>query len=132
MVHSTGRYKSLIIASCISSCIGFLLLVLRWHGHTNFWESLYTVFCGFGTGISTSAVFLALNASIAKEQSAVASSGFYLSGTLGEVFFISLSTAGLGATVRKVLTRRFEGLVDRAEVFDLLIKTFPLHSVFTS
>lgn len=73
---------------------------------------------------------MALNASIAKEQSAVASSGFYLSGTLGEVFFISLSTAGLEATVRKVLTRRFRDLVDRAEVFDLLIESFPLHSIY--
>lgn len=87
------------------------------------------MFSGFGTGIATSAVFVALNASIAKEHSAVASSSFYLSGTLGEVFFISISTAGLGATVRKILTVRFRGLEDGAEVRFSLIGRYPPHSV---
>lgn len=37
----SGRYKALIITAVSLSSFSYLLLMLRWHGNTNFWESLY-------------------------------------------------------------------------------------------
>jgi hypothetical protein len=37
----SGRYKTLIILAVTLSSFSYLLLMLRWHGNTNIWESLY-------------------------------------------------------------------------------------------
>ena len=37
----TGRYKFLAVLAAISSAVCYVLLILRWHGKTNVWESLY-------------------------------------------------------------------------------------------
>jgi hypothetical protein len=37
----SGRYKRLIILAVTLSSFSYALLMLRWHGNTNVWESLY-------------------------------------------------------------------------------------------
>jgi hypothetical protein len=37
----SGRYKRLIILAAALSSFSYVLLMLRWHGNTNVWESLY-------------------------------------------------------------------------------------------
>jgi hypothetical protein len=46
IIKGTGRYKALIIFSAISSITSYALMLLRWHGETNWLESLY-VFPGY-------------------------------------------------------------------------------------
>lgn len=41
MITSSGRYKALCVFATLSGCSSYLLLMLRWHGNTNWWESLY-------------------------------------------------------------------------------------------
>lgn len=36
----TGHYKGLILLGTICSSSSYLLLMVRWHGHTNWLESL--------------------------------------------------------------------------------------------
>lgn len=38
---STGRYKWLVYLATLMSASAYALLILRWHGNTNWWESLY-------------------------------------------------------------------------------------------
>ena len=42
-VPRTGRYKGLIIFGTLASASSYLLLMLRWHGHTNWLESMYII-----------------------------------------------------------------------------------------
>lgn len=62
-----------------------MLLMLRWHGHTNIWESLYIVPAGFGTGVAQVATFISTQAAVDKEHKAVATGGLYLSVQIGLV-----------------------------------------------
>ena len=39
--YSTGRYKWLIYLASLMSASSYTLLLLRWHGRTNWVESLY-------------------------------------------------------------------------------------------
>ena len=39
----TGRYKLLVTLAVTCSSLSYLLLMLRWHGNTNWWESLYII-----------------------------------------------------------------------------------------
>ncbi len=41
----TGGYKAVILASSLFASIGYALLIIRWSGNTNWWESLY-IFLG--------------------------------------------------------------------------------------
>jgi hypothetical protein len=40
-IHRTGRYKAVILGSSILASVGYILLVIRWCGDTNWWESMY-------------------------------------------------------------------------------------------
>jgi hypothetical protein len=66
-------------------------MILRWHGHTSFLESLYIVPGGFGNGIALSAMFVALTAGI-------------------EHCEISIASALLQSTLRKQLRISLEGI----------------------
>jgi len=40
LISRTGRYKGLVIIGSLTSSVSYLVLMFRWHGHTNWWESL--------------------------------------------------------------------------------------------
>jgi hypothetical protein len=84
-------------------------MILRWHGHTSFLESLYIVPGGFGNGIALSAMFVVLTAGIDHCEMAIGSSGLYLSSNVGMVAGISIASALLQSTLRKQLRISLEG-----------------------
>jgi MFS family permease len=43
LINRSGRYKALVVFACLSSLLSYSLLLLRWHGHTNWLESLYII-----------------------------------------------------------------------------------------
>jgi hypothetical protein len=91
-------------------------MVLRWHGHTSFLESLYIIPGGFGNGIALSTTFIALTAGVEQGQMAIASSGLYLSSNIGMVAGLSIAAAILQSTLRKELRIGLEGEDRREEV----------------
>lgn len=93
-----------------------MLLMLRWHGHTSFLESLYIIPGGFGNGIALSATFVGLTAALDPSQIAVASSGLYLSSNIGNVAGLSVGSAVLQTTLQKQLRIALEGHHKREEV----------------
>ncbi|KAF2119489.1 major facilitator superfamily transporter [Lophiotrema nucula] len=111
-IRRTGRYKSQILLATLFAAFAYLLLILRWHGHTNWLESLYIIPGGFGTGVAQSAVFIALQAGIDPKHTAVAAAALYLSSSVGMV----TGMAGVSATLQEMLRR---GLVRRIGNFDL-------------
>ncbi|KAJ3535826.1 hypothetical protein NM208_g6975 [Fusarium decemcellulare] len=99
IIRRTGRYKALIIFAAISSITSYTLMLLRWHGQTNWAESIYVFPGGLGTGIAHSAAFIALQASIDPKDKAAAASGLFMTITLGAI----VGMAATSATIQGVL-----------------------------
>jgi hypothetical protein len=116
MNYRTGRYKFILAIGALSSSTAYLLMMLRWHGHTSFLESLYIIPGGFGNGIVLSASFISLTAGVEPCQVAIASSGLYLSSNIGMVGGLSVSTAVLLSTLTKQLRISLEGMDDMERV----------------
>lgn len=130
-VYRSGRYKVLCTFATISSSICYLLLMLRWHGDTNWLESLYIVpgyvlsklpataetdarltsyDSGFGTGIAQSALFISLQAVVSAEHMAPAVSMMYLSTRVCMMTGLVSSSATMRHFLRIGLRGRLDGL----------------------
>ncbi|KAM0545589.1 hypothetical protein ACHAPJ_011289 [Fusarium lateritium] len=100
IIKRTGRYKALIVFASVSSITSYALMLLRWHGQTNWLESLYVFPGGLGMGIAQSAAFIALQASIDPKDKAAAASGIFLSVTLGAVVGMASTSATIQGFLR--------------------------------
>lgn len=112
----TGRYRLPTVGAAVVASIGYLLLILRWHGNTNIWESLYIIPGGFGTGVALSTTFIALTASIASSDMAIAAAGLYQAQNIGVVVGLSITSAILQGTLRPMLDWRLNGFKDKSTV----------------
>ncbi|KAL6703416.1 hypothetical protein ACN47E_009675 [Coniothyrium glycines] len=110
IINKTGRYKALILVATIASSSSYLLLILRWHGNTNWAESLYIFPGGFGTGIVQSALFISLQAAIDPAYTAIAASTLYLTSSVGMLSGMAGVSAVLQGTLRKGLAQRLDKL----------------------
>ncbi|KAF2704667.1 MFS general substrate transporter [Pleomassaria siparia CBS 279.74] len=106
IIKRTGRYKALISFAAACSSSAYLLLIFRWHGHTNWLESMYIIPAGFGTGILQSALFVSLQAAIETKHVAVAASSLYLANNVGSI----AGMAGCSVVIQEGLKR---GLLTR-------------------
>ncbi|TVY80511.1 Vacuolar membrane amino acid uptake transporter fnx2 [Lachnellula suecica] len=118
VIKRTGRYRLVSILGASSAVLSYSLMMLRWHGHTSFLESLYIIPGGFGNGIALSASFIALTAGVDACQVAIASSGLYLSSSIGMVSGLSIAAALLQSTLRKQLRISLEGMEGREQIID--------------
>ncbi|PVH69662.1 MFS general substrate transporter [Cadophora sp. DSE1049] len=116
IIRRTGRYKLISILGAISASLSYTLMLVRWHGHTSFLESLYILPGGFGNGIALGVTFIALTAGVDPSQMAIAGSGLYLSSNIGMVGGLSIAAAVLQGTLRKQLRISLEGMEGRDEI----------------
>ncbi|KAK0648884.1 major facilitator superfamily domain-containing protein [Cercophora newfieldiana] len=106
IIKRSGRYKLLVVFSVTCSSLSYLLMMLRWHGNTNWWESLYIIPSGFGTGIAQSALFISLQVVIDPAHMAPAVSFMYLSTTVWITIGLPVSSAAMQASLRSTLQTR--------------------------
>jgi hypothetical protein len=85
-------------------------MMLRWHGNTNWWESLYIIPSGFGTGIAQSALFISLQVVMDPAHMAPAISFMYLSTTVWITIGLPISNAAMQASLRSTLQTRLTDL----------------------
>ncbi|KAK3989764.1 major facilitator superfamily domain-containing protein [Cladorrhinum sp. PSN332] len=121
IIKRSGRYKALIVLAVTCSSVSYLLLMLRWHGNTNIWESLYIFPSGFGTGVAQSAVFISLQAVVDPAHMAPAVSFMYLSSTIALTMGLSVSSAVEGVTLRWMLGHKLAGLGLGAEEIQKIV-----------
>lgn len=96
---STGRYRLLMVGATAATSFSYLLLLLRWHDHINFWESLYIFPAGFGTGITGGAAFISLQAVVTPKQRGPATAGLFLATQIG----IILGLAAVSAVILQIM-----------------------------
>ncbi|KAI1127072.1 major facilitator superfamily transporter [Nemania abortiva] len=106
VIRRTGGYKAVILGSSLFASIGYALLMIRWQGNTNWWESMYIVFGGFGAGMAGSAVFVSLNAVVDPEHKAVVTSGLQLSIPIGMLLGVTAASAVMLEVLQRVLDKR--------------------------
>jgi hypothetical protein len=104
----TGSYKLVLTVATITSASAYLLLLLRWHGHTNIWEAFYIFPGGFGTGAVQTGVFVAVQAATDPAHKAAALGGIWLTGTVGSIIGMTAVSAAtmqiMGRTLASVLS----------------------------
>ncbi|KAI1083054.1 major facilitator superfamily domain-containing protein [Whalleya microplaca] len=122
-IRRTGYYKAPLVFSGAVSFVCYGLLILRWNGNTNWWESLYIFPGGFGTGISLTAVFIALQASIDPTDKAVAASGLYLTMPVGSILGMASCNAVMQTVMPRDLTLRLYALgIGQSEAQEIIKK----------
>ncbi|KAH7033705.1 major facilitator superfamily domain-containing protein [Microdochium trichocladiopsis] len=121
-IKKTGHYKGLLLVGAAASFVSYTLLLWRWHGHTNWWESLYIVPGGFGTGVSLSAGFIALQAVIEPADKAVASSVLYMQLPIGSIIGVALSSAATLSGMRTALTQKLLHLGFESDVTKQIVE----------
>lgn len=89
-----------MVMATISSSLSYLLLLTRWHGNTNFWESLYIIPGGFGMGVVQSTVFISVQAAVNPANKAAATSGMYLSSSVGMILGLACVSAVVTETMK--------------------------------
>ncbi|KAF2475401.1 MFS general substrate transporter [Lindgomyces ingoldianus] len=108
IILRTGRYKLLLLSATLIATFGYLL-IFRWHGHTNWLESLYIVPGGFGTRVAQSAIFTSIQVDFDPQYTAVATSALFLSSSVR----IVARLASVGAVMQAMLWRGLNRRLDR-------------------
>ncbi|KAF3016166.1 hypothetical protein E8E14_009600 [Neopestalotiopsis sp. 37M] len=110
IIKKTGRYKALIMFATAAGMLCYLLLILRWQGHTNWAESMYIIPGGLGTGMAQTAVFVALQASISPRDRSSATSALFLIGPMATTMVMAVGSALIVAGLRRGLLVRLTAL----------------------
>ncbi|KIX07140.1 uncharacterized protein Z518_05117 [Rhinocladiella mackenziei CBS 650.93] len=123
VISQTGRYKLLTILSNLAGCVGYVLVLLRWRGNTNWAETLYISFGGFASGANQSTTFIHLAASLDPSEIAIAGTTLYLSQSLFLLVGIQLATAVLRARLRINLNTSLKGIKHQAKIIESAISS---------
>ncbi|KAL1889158.1 hypothetical protein Sste5346_009107 [Sporothrix stenoceras] len=128
-VSRTGRYRAAAVVSGLFGVVGYGIMIWRWVAGPAFYpvaDDLWIFFAGAATGTAHSAAFMALAAGLSAQQAdiggednasvAIASSGIYLSGNVGGMVGLSLSSALL----QNVLASKLRQFLDPATVDKVL------------
>lgn len=116
IISKTGRYKTLTIAASATASVGYLLVLIRWHGSTSWPEVLYIFFGGFGSGVILSTTFIHLAASLESNEMAIAGTTLYLATNLFLLVGIQLSTTILHARLRASLDADLDAVRHKRKV----------------
>lgn len=108
-IRRTGNYKPVLVAAGLIACISYVLQVTRWNGHTGFWESLYIVFGGVGSGSASSAAFVSMTAFLEPEEIAMATGGYLLLLSFSITAGITSNYTLLGTVFRRQLQSQLHG-----------------------
>ncbi|KAG9237112.1 major facilitator superfamily domain-containing protein [Amylocarpus encephaloides] len=115
-IRRRGRYKILVILATLWSMTAYSLLIIRWRGHTNMLESLYIFGGGAGMGISYSALFIALAASLTEEEFPIAGSRLYMFMSIGSATGISVSGTIFKRVAKKGLLTSLSPMKNGVEI----------------
>lgn len=115
-ISKVGKYKSFTVLGCSFGCFGFLMLIFRFRGETNAYEVIYLIPAGMAMGIAISTMFTHVIASTTKQETAIASSCFYLFANLGLLLGLNFSNALLHFRFFALSGKLLEGIEGKTKV----------------
>ncbi|KAL6248669.1 hypothetical protein RBB50_004924 [Rhinocladiella similis] len=116
IIQVTGRYKGLTIFASAAASVGYLLILLRWHGTTHWTELIYFLLGGFGSGVIQSTSFVHLAASLDQSEIAIAGTCLYLTQNIFMLVGIQGATAVLQPHLKASLERDLSGVENKAKI----------------
>ncbi|CAG8416725.1 unnamed protein product [Penicillium salamii] len=108
-IRRTGQFKALLILAGLIASISYALLYLRWNGDTGFWESLFILPGGLGTGVASASAFVAMTAMLPAEEVAMATAGFMLLVGFSMTAGVTTSNSVLGMEFQTQLKKNLHG-----------------------
>ncbi|KAJ6142514.1 hypothetical protein N7471_001967 [Penicillium samsonianum] len=108
-IRRTGQFKILLVVAGLVAGISYLLLYLRWDGHSGFWESLFILPGGLGTGIASASSFIAMSAMLPAEEIAMATAGYMLIVGFSMTAGVTTSNSVLGMEFQRQLRLNLHG-----------------------
>jgi hypothetical protein len=108
-IRKTGSYRILLVLAGLIASITYVLLYLRWDGHTGPWESLYIVPGGIGTGIAAAAAFVALTSTLPPDEVAMATAGYMMLLSFAMTAGVTASNTVLGTEFQRQLRLNLHG-----------------------
>ncbi|CAG8048461.1 unnamed protein product [Penicillium olsonii] len=108
-VRRTGRFKALLILAGLIAAISYALLYLCWNGDTGFWESLFILPGGLGTGVASASAFVAMTAMLPNDEVAMATAGFMLLVGFSMTAGVTTSNSVLGIEFQRQLKKHLHG-----------------------
>jgi hypothetical protein len=130
-IKRTGQYKSLLVSGGLVASVTYLLLFIRWNGHTHFWESLYIIPGGIGMGMAQGTSFISMTSKLEPRDIAMATGGFFLASSFGISTGITGYNAALNTEFRRQLEQKLTGKGTTEEVsLSLSLSCHPIYSRF--
>ncbi|KAJ5684877.1 uncharacterized protein N7477_001222 [Penicillium maclennaniae] len=108
-IRRTGHFKVLLVLAGLIASVTYTLLYLRWNGNTGFWESLYIIPGGLGTGIASASSFIAMTSMLPPQEIAMATSAYMLLISFAMTAGVTTSNAVLGAEFQRQLRQNLHG-----------------------
>jgi predicted MFS family arabinose efflux permease len=109
IIRRTGRFKSLATSAGLVGAICYVLLICRWKGDTNVWESFYIFPGGFGMGICGSVIFVAMTAAIEPRDIAMAASGLFQTLNMSVAVGVTAASSTLRFSLQSSLAEKLTG-----------------------
>ncbi|EHA19520.1 hypothetical protein ASPNIDRAFT_178313 [Aspergillus niger ATCC 1015] len=108
-IRRTGQFKVLLILAGLVASVAYLLLILRWNGHTGFWESLYIIPGGMGTGFCSAAAFVSMTAFLMPQEVAMATGGYFLLFSFAMTAGVTVTNSLLGTVFKRQMEQHLTG-----------------------
>ncbi|PYH93619.1 efflux pump antibiotic resistance protein [Aspergillus ellipticus CBS 707.79] len=108
-IRRTGHFKVLLILAGLVASIAYLLLFFRWTGHTGFWESLYIIPGGLGTGFASAAAFVSMTAFLRPQEIAMATGGYFLLFSFAMTAGVTITNSVLGTVFKRQMEQNLTG-----------------------
>lgn len=109
IIRKTGRFKLLATSAGLVGALCYALLIVRWKGDTNIWESFYIFPGGFGMGICGSVIFVAMTAAIEPRDIAMATSGLFQTLNISVAVGVTAVSSTLRFSLQSSLAERLTG-----------------------
>ncbi|PWY69015.1 efflux pump antibiotic resistance protein [Aspergillus sclerotioniger CBS 115572] len=108
-IRRTGHFKVLLILAGLIASVAYLLMFLRWSGHTGFWESLYIIPGGLGTGFASAAAFVSMTAFLLPQEVAMATGGYFLLFSFAMTAGVTVTNSVLGTVFKRQMEQHLTG-----------------------
>ncbi|OJK02361.1 hypothetical protein ASPACDRAFT_58683 [Aspergillus aculeatus ATCC 16872] len=108
-IRRTGQFKVFLIVAGLVASVTYFLLFLRWNGNTGFWESLYIVPGGMGTGFASAAAFVSMTTFLVPQEIAMATGGYFLLFNFAMTAGVTVTNSVLGTVFKHQLEQNLTG-----------------------
>ncbi|OJJ43640.1 hypothetical protein ASPZODRAFT_136092 [Penicilliopsis zonata CBS 506.65] len=108
-IRRTGQYKPVVVMAGFVASIAYVLLYLRWNGHTGFWESLYIFPGGMGTAFASAAAFVTMTSFLEPEEVAMATGGYILLFSFALTAGVTAANTVLGLEFKRQMELKLSG-----------------------